>query len=118
MVINKGNGLIYEYVTRNNRWIRPSSEFIEHFVNKFIAQDIGQNYMFTITYTENALTCDATICVYRPDVTLGVMIPLGCGSVLNTKLSDYVGVCPAIEPTPIEQEHYYVDGYYVPNYYV
>ncbi len=118
MIINKGNGLIYEYVTRNNRWTRPSSGFIETFVNRFISEDIGQNYMFVVTYTENSVVCDATICVYRPDVVLGKMIPLGCVSALNAKLSDLIASCPIPEPSPIPGAHYYVPGYYEQNYYV
>lgn len=76
-MIKTVNGITYEYVTRQNRWIYPSSQAVDRLISEFIAQDIGQLYKFVITYQETLLTCDALICVYKAG-DQGKLIPYGC----------------------------------------
>ncbi len=123
MIIDRG-GLKYERITYNNRWIYPTNSFIDNVISKFISADSTQEYKFVITYFETIATCDATICVYKPDPRIGKLIPLGCASAHSTlqHVLDSAVICIEDDGEggvlPPQQNGYYVLGYYNPGYYV
>lgn len=118
MIIDKGDGLVYEYVTRNNKWIHPQSEKVEHLLSKFIAADTERRYKFVVTFIETPNKCDATICVYKPIKVLGKLIHMGCSSATGT-LADVLARACKGEPGNgfLPNMDYYVLGYYNEDYY-
>ena len=119
MIIDNRDGLVYEYVTRNNKWVHPRSEIVESILNKFIAADTERRYKFVVTFNETPLTCDAIVCVYKPIKVLGKLIPMGCGSATNTTLKSIIdNACTGIAGNGfLPNSDYYVLGYYNEDYY-
>lgn len=118
MIIDNGEGLVYEYVTRNNKWVHPRSEIVESILNKFIAADTERRYKFVVTFTETPLTCDAVVCVYKPIKVLGKLIPLGCVSATGSLRLLIENACKGIPGNGfLPNQEYYDLGYYDEDYY-
>jgi len=115
MIIER-NGISYEYVTYNNRWTIHGHGFIDNLISSFIAQDIGQNFRFVITYQEDQINIDAKICVSQ--MGLRKFISFGC--VMASAQPQLSSLCPDErefnELTEVQKRRYFVEGYIVEGY--
>lgn len=115
-MIKEKNGIRYEYITYNNRWSLPWQFYVDNLISAFIAQDIGQEFMFVVTYQCTHITADAQICVYLAG--LKKMIPFGCVMASQrTKLSDLSPQEREFnELTDVQKRKYFEDQYIAEGY--
>lgn len=116
MIIER-NGISYEYVTYNNRWTIHGHGYIDNLISAFIAQDIGQEFKFEVTYQETPLNINARICVFQAGVD-NKFIPFGC--VMAAAQPKLISMCPDKryynELTHIQQRRYFAEGYIAEDY--